>query len=88
MFYQYPEWSTELRSRYWFLRSARGFDLARIRKEYRKIEREKKRLLLTGVDSEVVRLLCRHLVNLQNKRAEERWWSVYLESKQGELLLV
>lgn len=88
MFYQYPQWSSAIRNHYWNLRYARGFDSARIRKEYRKILREKKRLQTEGVDPETIRLLCRHLVNLHNKRAEERWWDCHLRSLQKPLELV
>jgi hypothetical protein len=67
------------------LRYARGFQSARIRKEYRRIAAEKKRLQAEGVDSEMLRLLCRHMVNLDNKNAERRWWDFYLRSLQKEL---
>lgn len=70
---------------YWNLRYARGFHGARIRKEYRQIAAEKKRLQGEGVDLELLRLLCRHLVNLQNRQAEARWWTAYYVTKQGEL---
>lgn len=70
---------------YWHLSAARSYDLARVRLEYRRIEAEKKRLLETGVDSELIRLLCRHLVNLQNRKGVERFWQAYMATKQGEL---
>ena len=84
-FYKYPEWSQAIRSHYWHLRFARGFDSARIRKQYRRIEGEKKRLHEAGVDRELVRLLCRHMVNLKNKRAAERFWNAHLKSLQKTL---
>lgn len=84
-FYRYPEWSQTIRNYYWHLRFARGFNGARIRKQYRLIEKEKKRLHEAGVDRELVRLLCRHMVNLQNKHAEQRWWSAHLCSLQTTL---
>ena len=84
-FYRYPAWSDSIRQRYWFLRYARGFDLARIRKEYRKIEKEKKRLQEAGVDGELVRLLCRHMVNPRNQKAEQRFWQAHLQSLQKPL---
>lgn len=71
IFNKYPDWSQIIRQHYWHLRYARGFNSARIRKEYRRIEAEKKRLHDLGVDSELVRLLCRHLANLKNQKAEE-----------------
>ena len=74
MFFQYPAWTGTVRNHYWHLRYCRGYDEARRRKEYRRIAAEKKRLQAGGVDSETIRLLCRHLVNLQNKQAEQRWW--------------
>lgn len=55
---------------YWMLRNGRKWDQAHRRKYYRRIEREKKRLIDSGVDPELVRLLCRHLANPRNKRAE------------------
>lgn len=75
----YPAWTATIRQHYWHLRHARGFNSARIRKEYRRIEVEKKRLIATGTHPEAIRLLCRHLVNLNNKNAERRWirWCEY-----------
>lgn len=84
-FYKYPEWSQTIRAHYWHLRFARGFDHARIRKEYRRIQAEKKRLHAAGVDQELVRLLCRHMVNLDNKRAAARFWNAHLKSLQDSL---
>lgn len=40
-FYRYSEWSNGIRNYYWHLRMARGFDLAKIRKQYRRIAAEK-----------------------------------------------
>lgn len=56
-----------------------------MRREYRRIEAEKKRLLDAGVDAELVRLLCRHLVNPANKRAEKRFWQAYHQGAQQPL---
>lgn len=84
-FYKYPEWSQTIRAHYWHLRFARGYDQARIRKEYRRIADEKKRLQGAGVDSELVRLLCRHAVNPKNKRAAERFWNAHLKTLQNSL---
>lgn len=85
IFYRYPDWSAEIRHHYWILRSVRGFDSARLRKQYRLIEREKKRLYDAGVDKEVVRLLCRHMVNPRNAFAEKRFWSALHEIAQESL---
>ncbi len=84
-FHKYPEWSATIRAHYWHLRCARGFDGARIRKEYRRIEAEKKRLHAAGVCPEVVRLLCRHMVNPRNRKAAERFWNAHLKSFQKSL---
>ncbi|PIX04150.1 MAG: hypothetical protein COZ20_02040 [Gallionellales bacterium CG_4_10_14_3_um_filter_54_96] len=70
---------------YWFLRHTRVFNLARKRKQYRLIAKEKKRLLTAGVDGETVRLLCRHMANLKNKQAESRWWSAHNKTLQKSL---
>ncbi|BBJ22615.1 hypothetical protein W01_05420 [Candidatus Nitrotoga sp. AM1P] len=81
-FYRYPEWSSSIRNHYWHLRYARGFDLVRIRKRYRYIAAEKKRLRNEGVNAEVLRLLCRHMVNPKNQKAEERFWNAYFKYVQ------
>ena len=85
--YPYPDWSGLIRNHYWHLRYARGFVTARIRKQYRLIEKEKKRLHEAGVDGELVRLLCRHMVNLKNKPAAERFQKAYQESLQLPLAI-
>lgn len=85
LFYRYPDWAGAIIHHYWHLRFARGFDQARIRKQYRRLEAEKKRLADAGVDSEAVRLLCRHMVNTRNKAAEERWWNYYFSTLQTNL---
>lgn len=84
-FYQYPEWAGGIIHHYWFLRYSRSFDSARRRQEYRRIAAEKKRLHEAGVDQEVVRLLCRHMVNLDNRKAEVRFWEAYQKSLQFSL---
>ena len=81
-FYKYPEWSVTIRQHYWHLRFARGFDHARIRKQYRLIEKEKKRLHEAGVDRELVRLFCRHMANIRNPGAERRFWLAHQKSLQ------
>lgn len=68
-----PDWSEKLRAHYWHLRCARGWDSARVRKEYRRISAEKKRLLEKKIDPEEIRLICRHFANPANKAAETRW---------------
>lgn len=78
-FYRYPEWSNGIRNYYWHLRMARGFDLAKIRKQYRRIAAEKKRLQDEGVDSELLRLLCRHMVNPRNEISAKRFWKKLFE---------
>lgn len=80
IFHKYPDWSAVIRNHYWILRSVRGFNTSRIRQQYRLIVKEKKRLHDAGVDSEVVRLLCRHMVNPRNPFAEKRFWQAFHKS--------
>lgn len=68
-----PEWSGKLCNLYWFLRYHRKFNEAKRRAIYRKIASEKKRLTESGVDAELVRLLCRYLANTRNRHAEVRY---------------
>lgn len=83
---QYPDWSAAIRNHYWHLRFAGLTTLqgrSRTRLEYRRIEAEKKRLLAAGIESELVRLLCRHLVNLANPNASCTWWSALSRFAHG-----
>ncbi|CAG9932945.1 conserved protein of unknown function [Candidatus Nitrotoga arctica] len=82
----YPAWTSTIRNHYWYLRYARGFDLVKIRKRYRYIASEKKRLQIESVDAELIRLLCRHMVNLKNQKAAERFWNALLKSSPKNLL--
>ncbi len=59
---------TNLNNLYWFMRYNKR-NSARKRKYYRLIANEKKRLLLSGVDPEELRLFCRHLANPRNEFA-------------------
>ncbi len=61
---------TKLYNYYWFIRYHRNKSI--IRKYYRLVAKEKKRLEDLGVDKEEIRLLCRFLSNTRNARAEER----------------
>jgi hypothetical protein len=61
-------------------------NMQKVRKQYRLIEKEKKRLHEAGVDQELVRLLCRHMVNTRNQKAQQRFWNAHLESLQYSLL--
>lgn len=85
MIYRYPDWTSTIRNHYFLLRFSRSFDRARIRKEYRRIAAEKKRLQTEGVDAELVRLLCRHMANPRNQKAEERFWNAHFKILQNEL---
>jgi hypothetical protein len=87
IFHKYPEWSVGIRNHYWYLRAVRKFNSAKLRKYYRLIEKEKKRLHETGVDKEVVRLLCRHIVNPRNPFAEQRFWEAFHKTTQKPLQL-
>ena len=55
---------------YWFIRYTRIKSVKR--KYYRRVTKEKKRLIQSGVDKEELRLLCRYLSNLKNERAGDR----------------
>ena len=69
---------------YWHLRLARSFDAARTRKQYRLIQKEKKRLEEAGIDLELVELLAGIYQN-----AEQRFWSRHNESFcKNSLILV
>lgn len=79
-----PEWSSNLRGFYWHLRCARGWDSARVRKEYRRIFAEKQRLLAKKIDPEEIRLICRHFANPSNKHAESAW-KAYVAQRRLQL---
>jgi hypothetical protein len=62
-----------LKTLYWHVRNIRPYQTALRRKLYRYIEQERKRLHEAGVDPELTRLYCRHLSNLRNRAAAERF---------------
>lgn len=59
--FSYPAWTESLRNFYWQLRACRAYDQAGRRKFYRRIRVERDRLVSSGINEELVRLLCRHL---------------------------
>jgi hypothetical protein len=63
-----------------------AWDGAGRRRYYRYIAQEKRRLEAAGVDYEELRLLCRHLANLQSRHAEQRWQR-YVEMREKQLEL-
>ena len=63
-----PEWANNLRNYYWFIR-VEGRDKAKRRKYYRRIEKEKLRLVELGYDPVIVIALCRYLSTLNPKSA-------------------
>lgn len=62
---------SKLHNIYWRIRYYRRNASAK-RRYYRYAAAEKKRLIESGVNVEEIRLLCRHLSNLRNGRAERR----------------
>lgn len=71
-----PPWSNRLCNLYVMLRFRRSFDLAARRKYYRRIHKEKRRIIEEfGVHEEEVRLLCRWMANPANRAAEMRYKS-------------
>lgn len=71
-----PPWSDHLSNLYWFLRYYGHWDPARRRKLYRQIAAERTRLQETGIDREIIRLLCRCLANPKNRTAAARYQRV------------
>lgn len=59
--FRFPDWSTQLRQLYWWLRYLRPMDRAERTAQYRKIKIERLRLLRAGSNPEQIRLLCRLL---------------------------
>lgn len=72
-----PDWSASLRHAYWQLRWCRVHRVSEIRKCYRRVKRERVELERRGLDAELLRLLCRVLVNPRNEAAELRFWGFY-----------
>jgi hypothetical protein len=68
--YSLPDWSVDLRHLYWFLRDVRAFDSAARRKYYRRIEQERGRLVSSGVNAELLRLVCRWLADPLDRSRE------------------
>jgi hypothetical protein len=66
-------WAQNLRNLYYRKRMLRPGMEAKRRAIYREIEKEKKRLVESGVDAELVRLCCRFHANLDNRNAGRRF---------------
>lgn len=65
-----PYWSGPLCNGYWQIRACLSWQRSRLRKWYRRVAGEKKRLIASGVDPEQIRLLCLYL---KNPKLERRW---------------
>lgn len=61
--FRHPDGFGQLRWFYWSLRYLRAWDSAGRRKLYRRIRRERDRLVAAGADPEYVRLYCRWMAN-------------------------
>jgi hypothetical protein len=66
-------WAQNLRNLYYLKRMLRPGQESKRRAIYRAIAEEKKRLIESGVDAELVRLCCRYHANLKNKSAQRRF---------------
>lgn len=67
-----PEWGGLLRNYYYFIRESRGtsrHSRAKRRRYYRYVRAEKDKLIMLGVDQELLRLYCRYLSNTRNQYA-------------------
>ena len=71
-FYQHPDCYSELRQLYWKLRNRRAYDLARRQWCYRRIRKERARLVAAGHSAEHVRLYCRWMANPSMRSTELR----------------
>lgn len=76
LFYKGPSAFIDLRHFYWKLREVRSFDNAARVKWYRRIKKEKDRLVQLGFSSEHIRLYCRYMSNPQmDSPALRRLWA-------------
>ena len=80
-----PYWAGPLCNGYWQIRYCRPFQRARLRKWYRRVAGEKKRLIQSGVDPEQIRLLCLYL---KNPKLEHRWkrYRLYVDHELPRIL--
>ena len=66
-------WARNLSNLYYLKRILRPGQESKRRAIYRAIAEEKKRLIESGVDTELVRLCCRYLANTRNRNAQRRF---------------
>ena len=57
-----PDWSNVLVNHYWHIR-VEGRDTAKRRRYYRLVEREKLRLAEQNLNQELIKAVCRYLIN-------------------------
>lgn len=77
-----PEWADRLANLYWNLRYVRAYDEAARRKSYRRIKKEKDRLVGGGIDQEAVRLCCLLLADPRREERRARLFR-YLDTRNG-----
>jgi hypothetical protein len=81
MYSDLPGWSVDLRGYYWHLRYCRVWNSACKQRQWRKIRREKKRLLMAGVPYIEVHLVTRVLCNPQNQNAQGRLQNYFAQGR-------
>lgn len=64
-----PEWASDLKHYYWIVRVEKRNEAKR-RKYYRKIRKEKLRLVEAGIDAVTLNRVCKYLVSLKEVNAQ------------------
>lgn len=79
-----PSWAINLKMHYWIVR-VEGRNETKRRRHYRAIEKEKLKLVESGIHFEHVDAVCKYLVSLKQKNADKLRISLNHEPKQLRL---
>ena len=76
-----PSWAINLKQSYFIIR-VNNRNKTTVRKHYRLIEKEKLKLVESGIDSAQINAVCKYLVSLKQENADRLYISLKTELKQ------
>ena len=76
-----PSWAINLKQSYFIIR-VNNRNKTTVRKHYRLIEKEKLKLVESGIDSAQINAVCKYLVSLKQENADRLYIALKTELKQ------
>ena len=79
-----PSWAINLKQSYFIIR-VNNRNKTTVRKHYRLIEKDKLKLVESGIDSAQINAVCKYLVSLKQENADRLYIALKTELKQLKL---